>query len=144
MKKTRTPVSKTLSHVHAALLEDLQKLEEAVSPRTRKSPTELSAGLRAARAHIARHFRFEEQNGYMDAVRKRQPRLERAIQQLADEHGQLKQSLDALLGEAKSAISLDDAFRERIRQWIERVRQHEMRENDLVQDAFDLDIGVKD
>jgi hypothetical protein len=94
--------------------------------------------------HLTEHFRFEEQNGYMDVVREREPRLERTIQQLAEEHGQLTRSLDALIKEAGKATSLGDALREAILSWIECVRQHEARENDLVQDAFDLDIGVED
>ena len=88
--------------------------------------------------------RGEEQNGYMDAMRKREPRLERTIEQLAAEHGQLKQSLDALVREAGAATSLSGTLQNEIREWVERVRQHEIRENDLVQDAFNLDIGAED
>lgn len=106
--------------------------------------TEVTARLGAARTHITEHFRFEEQNGYMDRVRKHEPRLERAIQQLGDEHRQLAQSLDALIEQARVATSLDEAFREKVRAWVEGVRQHEVRENDLVQDAFNLDIGAED
>jgi hypothetical protein len=93
---------------------------------------------------LTEHFGYEEQKGYMDVVRKREPRLERAIQQLAEEHGQLRQSLDGLIGQAGTATGLNDNLRELIREWIERVRRHEIRENDLVQDAFNLDIGAED
>jgi hypothetical protein len=36
------------------------------------------------------------------------------------------------------------ALRQEVRAWIERVRQHEARENDLVQEAFNRDIGTED
>ncbi len=104
----------------------------------------MRARLEATHRHVTEHFRHEEKNGYMDEVRQGEPRLDRAIQQLAEEHCLLTQSLEALLGIARTATSLDDTLREEIRRWIEHVRQHEFRENDLIQDAFDLDIGTKD
>ena len=144
MGRTENSVAEALSQSHVALLADLRGLKQAVRPFSEEGLGELRTRLGAAHAHIAEHFRFEEQNGYMDAVRKREPRLERTIQQLVEEHGQLRRSLDALIGEATAATSLGDTLREEIREWIERVRQHEIRENDLVQDAFNLDIGGED
>jgi predicted nucleic acid-binding Zn-ribbon protein len=137
-------VAEALSRAHAALLEDLRKLEEAADPSSSTDLAEMRARLGATQAHITEHFRFEEENGYLEALQKREPRLEPTIQQLAEEHRQLAQSLEALVGEARSATSLGNTFREKTRQWIKRVRQHEHRENDLVQDAFNLDIGAED
>jgi hypothetical protein len=142
--RTDNSVAETLKQGHVTLLADLRELEQAIRPSSRKSLAELRAQLGAARAHLTEHFRFEEQNGYMDAVREREPRLERTIHQLAEEHVQLRQSLDALIGEAGAATGLSDTLREEVREWIERVRRHEMRENDLIQDAFNLDLGAED
>jgi hypothetical protein len=142
--KAVTSVAEALGRAHAALLEDLRKLEEVVHAISDARLAELRARLGVTRMHLTEHFRFEEQSGYMDVVRKREPRLERAVQQLADEHGQLRQTLDALIGELGSATHLDEALREKIPAWIKQVREHETRENDLVQDAFDLDIGAED
>jgi hypothetical protein len=141
---TENSVAEALCRAHVALLEDLRKLEEAARPASGESLTELRARLGATQAHVTEHFRFEEQNGYLDAVRKREPRLERAIQQLAEEHRALAESLEVLIKQARAATTLDDPFREAIRRWVERVREHEARENDLVQDAFNLDIGAED
>ena len=80
----------------------------------------------------------------MDVVRKREPRLERNIQQLADEHCQLAGTLDSLVRKSGASTKLGDTLRQEVRAWIERVRQHEAREHDLVQDAFNLDIGTED
>jgi len=139
-----TSVARALRRAHAALLEDLRKVEVAVLPASGEGLVELCARLDATHTHLAEHFRLEEQNGYMDAVRKREPRLERKVQLLAEEHPQLAQSLEALIREAKVATSLGDAIREEVRAWVERVRQHEARENQLVQDAFNLDISAED
>jgi hemerythrin-like domain-containing protein len=142
--RQETIVAEALSQAHATLLAELRDLEKAVRPSAGEGLPELRARLSAIRTHIIEHFRIEEKNGYMDTVRKREPRLERTIQQLAEEHCQLAQSLDALIDEARASTSLDASFREQVRGWVERVRQHEMRENDLIQDAFNLDIGAED
>jgi hypothetical protein len=104
----------------------------------------LRVHLDATQAHVMGHFRFEEQDGYMDTLRKREPRLDRAIAQLAEEHRQLAQSLNELIKEAALASDISVSLRQQIRGWIERVRQHEIRENEFVQDAFNLDIGPED
>jgi hypothetical protein len=77
-------------------------------------------------------------------VRKREPRLERTIQELADEHRQLMQSLETLRQQARSDRCPDQPFREVVRRWVKRVQHHEARENGLVQDAFNQDIGAED
>jgi iron-sulfur cluster repair protein YtfE (RIC family) len=137
-------IAEGLARAHAGLLKDLQKLEQAVSPAAPEDLAGLQAQLEAGWMHLLDHFRFEEQNGYMSIVRKREPRLERTIDQLAEEHGLLKQTLESLIKQASTATSLSSALRQEVHQWIERVRQHEARENRLVQDAFGLDIGAED
>jgi len=144
VERTENAVAESLGRAHVALLSDFRELEKAVGPSSREGLAELRARLDAVQAHITQHFRFEEQNGYMDAVRKRKPRLERTIQQLAEEHEQLRQSLDGLIGQARAARSLSDTLREKVPEWIEHVRRHEIHENDLIQDAFNLDIGAED
>ena len=142
MQTPDASVAETLNRAHAALLKDLRKLDEAAGPTSGKVSTELRARLGATRTHLAEHFGFEEQNGYMDKVRKREPRLEHVIQQLAEEHRRLMQSLESLIGECSPG--LDNSFREKVRAWVQEVRQHEIHENDVVQDAFTLDIGPED
>ena len=136
--------AEALMRAHLALRKDLGKLEEAARPASGAGAAELRARLGATRTHVVEHFRFEEENGYLDAVAKREPRLERAVQQLADDHRRLAQSLDALVEEARVAPHLDDTFRGKVLTWMEQLRRHEDRENDLVQDAFNTDIGAED
>jgi hypothetical protein len=144
MWNNQPSIVEALGRAHAALLNDLRQLAEAVRPASAEGLPDLRAGLDATRRHILEHFRFEEQNGYLDAVRKREPRLDRTVAQLAEEHRQLAESLDALIARAGAATHLDDTLREVVRGWIGRVRRHERCENDLVQDAFDSDIGPED
>jgi hypothetical protein len=143
MERTENAFARALHRAHVRLLEDLRALEAAARPSGEGLP-ELRARLGATRTHIADHFRFEEQDGYLEAVRKREPRLERAVRQLAEEHARLARALDDLITEAGAAATLSDALRDQVRGWVGQVRQHEDRENALVQEAFNLDIGAED
>jgi hypothetical protein len=143
---TRTEPFATEGHrrVHAVLHEDLRRLEEAARPTARHDVALLRARLGITEAHLVEHFRLEEHNGYMDAVRKREPRLERAVEQLAEEHRRLAQTLATLLQEAAAESGVREALYQGVLDWVECVRRHEPRENHLVQDAFNLDIGAED
>jgi len=147
MSGTNNAVAEELGRAHMGLLEEMQRLEKAAGPcgptGAGEGLAELRTHLDATRTHILEHFRFEEQNGYMDVVSKREPRLQRVIEELAQEHRQLAQTLDALTAQAR-AVSPDDRFREEVRAWVKAVRQHEVREDELILDAFNLDIGTKD
>jgi iron-sulfur cluster repair protein YtfE (RIC family) len=144
MKLSELSVSRDLTYAHASLLEDLHHLEQAVLPPSREGEAELHARLLWTRNHITSHFRFEEENGYMDAVRKREPHLVRAIDQLAAEHRQLSQDLDELVELTQTGDGVGAALRQKVQAWVERVEAHEHRENDLVQNAFNQDIDAEE
>jgi hypothetical protein len=138
------PVAEALGRAHTALLDDLRWLEEAACPPPGDGPSELETRLAATQGHVTDHFRFEEQDGYMDALRTSQPHLERAIGQLAEEHRDLAAALAALLEQAREVRHLHGKASAAVREWIGRVRRHEARENQLVQEAFNRDIGTDD
>jgi hypothetical protein len=144
MRKNEPTLAEALGQAHDALLEDLRRLEESASPASPTGLMGLRSRLQVTRKHLADHFRFEEQNGYMDTVRKREPRLEHAVQQLAEQHKELAHRLDELIAQAASASGLSTALGDGVRDWVRNVRQHELRENDLVQDAFETDLGPED
>lgn len=137
-------VAEALRRAHAALLKDLTRLEEASAAASQEGIVHFRAQLEVTRRHIAEHFRFEEENGYLEAVRKRQPHLERSIEQLAEEHKALVQGLEALVARANQETSNSADLRGEVRSWVGQLRRHEERENDLVLDAFNLDVGAED
>jgi hypothetical protein len=128
-----------MHRVHAALSHDLDRLPQALA-----EPAEARRFLAELRAHVAEHFRCEEQGGYMATVLERRPQSERAVQHLLGEHRPLLDGLDALLREAGAAKRIDDDFRARVRTWADSLRHHEAAENVLVEDTFNQDIGQKD
>lgn len=144
MAHTRISAAEELALAHVALMDDLGKLENVVRPESPHSVTEVRAELRKAQAHITQHFRSEEQDGYMAAVRKREPRLEHAIQELREGHRKLASGIEALIYHASTASTIGEPLREEIRKWIASIRHHEARENQLVQETFGLDISAED
>jgi hypothetical protein len=144
MNQTNASLAVALAKAHRALLEDLRDLERGTRPSSAAGPKEVSARLEGLRTHLEDYFRFEEQNGYMQAVLARAPHMERTVNHLRGEHDELRRALAALAEEAGGAQALGADFREKMRQWIKRVRDHEARENLLVEDAFNRDLAAED
>lgn len=69
MALLQTSLAESFIQTHGALLGHLQKLDEASRARPRVSLTELQTQLDVVWRHLREHFRFEEQDGYMAAVR---------------------------------------------------------------------------
>jgi hypothetical protein len=143
MAQLRATFGDALLRAHRVLLRDLRKLHEAAAAPAQR-PADLADRLDAVRASIAEHFRFEEENGYMASVLQIHPHLERLTQHLHEEHGQLLRSLDELRAEVRPAASLTDAVRDKVFAWVRAVSRHERSENNLVQDAFNLDLAAED
>ena len=143
MENLHRSLAEDLRRAHAELRKDLRELEAAARTPAGAGGEELRACLGLTGAHLTEHFRLEEQNGYMDAVLQRDPNRERAVRHLQDEHRRLAASLDALL-EAAAGRGPPEALRAGVLSWVERVRDHEARENALVQDTFNVDLSAED
>ena len=141
MDRPTAPYADEMRRAHADLFRGLADLRAAVA---RQNLPDARARLAAVRERVGEHFLLEEAGGYMDVVRARQPRLDRAILHLMAEHKELLRSLDGIIEEAGGAISLNAWLGNAIGAWTDRVRRHEDRENELIEDAFDLDLGPGD
>lgn len=144
MANNELSVVEALRKAHINLLKDLAGLVDAVHSSLGTDAVEMRSLLERTRTHILEHFRFEEQNGYMDAVLHREPNLARTVENLREEHRQLAQEMEALIERTRTGRHLEDAFRDQVRSWLESVRRHEARENTLVQDAFNVDFSALD
>jgi hemerythrin len=136
MEPSKKTFAEALQQTHTDLLGDLWQLEESVCRGSGEGQPELSTRLAKVQTHLTDHFRFEEQDGYMAPLLKEEPRFGPVVQELLDEHRQLVQALNALLQEVSAAPGLRDDFREKVRAWVKYVRQHESRENSLVQEVY--------
>jgi iron-sulfur cluster repair protein YtfE (RIC family) len=142
--KLHPSVVEAFHQAHVALGNDLRELTAATRAPSGAGRTEAAKLLEKAREHLTEHFRLEEEDGYMGAVLQRDPNQERSVQHLRDEHRQLTESLEALRGEVASAGGPEDVPWKKILSWVARVREHESRENALVQDAFNVDLSAED
>src|SRR5262249_5763440 len=129
---------------HAALRKDLRDLEgEALGP-SGAEPAKMHPRLTRTRAHLAEHFKLEEKDGYMGAVLASAPHRARVVEHLRGEHQRLMAALDALLDQAAAAHGPDEALRAKVLAWVETVRDHESREDALVQDTFNVELSADD
>jgi hypothetical protein len=137
-----------LGQEHASLLGHLGCLEERPAPGTVDCAGLLVGRLREVQATLQRHFQFEEQGGYMSYILAEDaPHLYRAAQELLAEHGRLRDDLDKLITSAagvppESLVTAE--LREQVSQWVLLVRGHEGRENRLIHQACNQDIGTDD
>lgn len=141
MSVTPTSPEESLRQAHVSLLADLQQLSGATAGMTF---ADLRTQLLKARQDLLEHFRLEEEDGYLDVVRRKEPNLEPTLAKLLKEHRKLVQELDDLLAKVEQPHSPLDTAQRRVRLWIHDVRGHEIRENHLIQDAFVHDLGTGD
>jgi hypothetical protein len=125
-------------------MQDLQAFEDAVRAPFGLTPLAMGNRLASARKEVTEHFAWEEKSGWTGAVLKQAPRLEHAVRHLVQQHRELAQSLDTLIDEAAAIPHVDETFREKVLRWIERVREHEAQENELLEEAFVADLGAGD
>jgi hypothetical protein len=144
MNKVKKSPAAALAEAHRALLKDLDDLERFAELSVPAEPAKVCGRLKALCAHLGKHFRFEEQSGYMQTVLARAPHLERRVQRLRQEHDELWGSLATLITQAGELPAGGDEFRQALRAWVEQVRDHETRENVLVEDTFNTEVAAGD
>ncbi len=121
-----------LIQAHAELELELQQLEKATQTLTRWSAS-LGSMLATTKHRLREHFQMEEQTGYFNSVQERVPHL---VEEFRGEHSQLMQTLQDILEETKSATEMGNSLHEKVHTWIEALRSHESKENQLLIDSF--------
>jgi hypothetical protein len=142
--ESRVTGGSRLSDTHAALLDDLHKLERSHVHGSGADMVQLGLQLGAVLARVKEHFRIEEGSGFLESLGEQQPRLGHAVQELLAEHCGLIDSLIQLIEKSKAVSSLDASIRKDIGEWITHIRQHESHEEDLIQEAYNHDLGAVD
>lgn len=136
---------KKLAELAAALLE-----KTAVVPRARQQQwiDEARRSFAHFRAHMTKHMSLEEYEGYMLPVIEQRPALSRKVDQLAHEHGEIRQLMDRI-HEELDALSPDDALLirdgcRRIQDLLQYIDHHEKDEGLLMTTAYGEDLGTED
>lgn len=136
-----------LGREHAQLGALFTRISNLVSGPAEGLAEQLPAVLEEALSHCRQHMAFEERDGYLPGVRERLPSMAETLEQMRQEHAELLDELAARLAEARAAASdrtLAATVVPRVRKWLQRIRDHEIRENTLVQETFNRDMGTAD
>ena len=95
-------------------------------------------------ATLGRHFRFEEEEGYLTQVVNRFPNWSTEVERLRQEHRFLHDELEqirALLDDEARCENSAGELCDRLNHWLAKLSDHEHRENQICQEAFNLDVG---
>jgi hypothetical protein len=93
------------------------------------------------------HFRHEEEGGYFRAVVARAPRLSEQADELQRQHAVLAEQGEKLRLLARSGMETESWWKlveQQLADFRAQFADHERRENSLLQEAYDLDIGPAD
>jgi len=124
-----------LAGLHKVLGDRLEQVEE------------VSRRMESLSARIETHFNQEELTGFFDRIVDRAPRLSEQIDDLRAEHQSMLSDVRAL-----HEISVDgdgspawwQRLEDKFHQFSKELMQHEHKENQLLQQAYDEDIGAAD
>lgn len=131
------------------LLADIRRICCRPAPR-REHGRLMTEMLGSLRDQLAMHFSLEEYFGYFENPVDVAPRLSLRAEQLRCEHTTLFQQLCAIVDEAEAfqCRCSDNRISERVavrfRAFCDQLKSHESHENDLILEAFDVDLGVGD
>ena len=149
MGAERTPLE-TVRSQHFALRQQIRALEEVFAEpdgAAEEYARKTQALLEGFDSALRDHFAVEEEGGYFADVLKVAPRLSRRAARLEQNHREFSERLEALLALVQYAIDARDAW-ERVATGVERflraLRAHEDDENELVREAFMVDLGRGD
>jgi iron-sulfur cluster repair protein YtfE (RIC family) len=108
---------------------------------------EIERLLSELRGHLEAHFHSEEREGFFDQVLTCAPQHSRRVGNLTQEHVELLGGLDSLIGLAGCGAGQPQYWRVlalRFEDFMRKLMHHESEENDVLQQAYQDDLGTKD
>jgi len=131
---------------HRALNELLGHVNEALAERS-GTIAEVSGLLARLGDMLVKHFESEEQGGYFAEALTHAPRLIARANALMAQHPKMTRYARELAGAADPDREPDlwwQQTRERFEAFRDELKQHESRENELLQEAYHRDLGSND
>jgi iron-sulfur cluster repair protein YtfE (RIC family) len=135
-----------LRREHAELRELLAGVHRTLAER-REAAASVSRMLSSMCDHLETHFREEEVTGFFDSLDAKAPRLVDQTDDLRGQHTQMTAQFRALItlatrgdGSAAWWQELEDEFHK----FSKELMHHESKEVELLQVAYDVDIGSQD
>ena len=117
------------------------------SPSVGCRRSEVVAQFQRLREELVEHFHYEEEGGFFKDVVERAPRYSEQIDELCQEHVQSLQDLDQMTHDAEVGEPTGewwDDLSHRFHEFSNQLMNHEARENQLLQNAYGIDLGAND
>lgn len=136
-----------LANEHTMLETYLDQLDDLIAAPDDHTIQALRPLLHEVFDRCRTHMELEERDGYMIGLVQTQPHLTNAVNELRDEHDVLLSAMTEItvsVDQSEDMDRLEGSFVPQIREWLDQMRRHEHRENELVLEAFNQDIGTKD
>jgi len=106
---------------------------------------EMADHIADVRRLLKEHFDVELEGGYLNAVLERAPQFTEQATRLCAQHAEFLEALDGMESRLRAhKAEAWDSVREEFGAFIDELSNHEHRENEMVQTAFNQDIGVGD
>lgn len=132
--------------LHAAMTGIRSMLAAAEGP-TDGRRARVVDGLKNLREHLRSHFEQEEQGGFLEESVTRIPRLAKAAGTILAEHPKLLSELDALIestAKAEAGEATLEACCRGFNRFAGHMVAHERKENSIVQEGYNEDLGLVD
>jgi len=139
-------IQERIRQEHERLRDLLGQITREMSAR-KGTAADLAQQLRSLRDQLHAHFVEEEEHGFFDQITSQAPRLSGQTEKLCEEHVDMLDKLDKLVGQAEQGDGSDDWWSGLVKAFHDLSRelmQHEHEENELLQKVYSDDIGEKD
>jgi len=128
---------------HEHLRELLGNLHQALIER-REAANKLSEMMTSLQEHVRVHFHEEEEGGLFSEVTAQAPRMSDRAEELKNEHVDLGAMVVELVTLASEEDELCTSLDTKFHDFSKALMQHESKENELLLDAYEDDIGSAD
>ena len=137
--------------LHALLRSTREAIKHDSPPASASSRSagaqRIAAALTALRDHLAEHFQLEENGGFLEESLARLPRLASEAKQVLAEHPGLLEEADRLITQSSRGDIPANGWASLchdVDQFATRLLDHERRENSVVQQGYNEDLGLTD
>jgi iron-sulfur cluster repair protein YtfE (RIC family) len=139
--------------IHERIRQEHDRLRDLLGQISREmsshrgSAAGLTRQFRSLRDQLQAHFIEEEDHGFFDQITDHAPRFAGQTQKLCDEHVDMLEKVDKLVTRSGQGDGSDEWWSDLVSAFHDLSRelmQHEHEENDLLQQAYEDDIGEKD
>ena len=140
------PIFERIVGEHANLRDLLGEMHRIIAGRS-ESVDNVVKSLDSLIDYLRRHFQHEEDGGFFGEIAALAPRLSERAEEVCREHVELLTAIESFRDTARGGTATG-AWWERLNSEFHRLMKdlmhHERREQDLLQEAFNVDIGTGD